>query len=179
MKRKNKWARALLICFCISLLMVVYYQANEPRIESVEETLFVVIGCTLSFYLWYGIGVYVCRIAKAQSVGHEGRQNNPGRKEPRQIVAAAIVDIKYKTKVKTNYPKAFMMSALGRRAYGQMGGILGAASGSRLETTPKKVLFAVLYSDGTQRNERVNYGSMRYRTLMRCVENQSPGRGRF
>ena len=49
-------------------------------------------------------------------------------------------------------------------------GILGAASASRMETNPKKVLFEILYSDGTLRREKVNYGSVRYRTLMLCVE---------
>lgn len=170
MKKKSKWGKALLTCFCISLLFVVIYQVNEPRIESIEEALFIVTGCTLSFYMWYGVGVLICNYAKNESAGKEESPSNSGRREPRRIVAAAIIDVQYKTKVKTNYPKAIVMSMLGKRAYGRVGGILGAASGSRFETTPKKVLFSVLYSDGIRRREKVNYGSMRYRVLMRYLE---------
>ncbi|MBR5224404.1 MAG: hypothetical protein IKV90_01925 [Clostridia bacterium] len=170
MKKKRKWAKALFNCFCISLLFVVFYQMEDPRIESVEEALFIVVGCTLSFYIWYGIGVLFFNSFGNQTAGSEGSQYNSGGVEPRRIVAAEIVDVQYKTKVKTNYPKAIAMSMLGKRMYGHAGGILGAASGSRLETTPKKVLFAVLYSNGTQKMEKVNYGSMRYKTLMRYVE---------
>ena len=170
MKKKSKWGKALLTCFCISILFVVIYQMNEPRIESIEEALFIVTGCTLSFCMWYGFGVLICNYAKNQNAGQERGYYNSGMREPRQIVATEIIDVQYKTKVKTNYPKAFTMSMLGRRAYGRVGGILGAASGSRLETTPKKVQFAVLYSDGNWRREKVNYGSMRYRILMRYLE---------
>lgn len=170
MKKKNKWLKALFTCFCISLLFVVIYQVEEPRIVSVAEALFIIIGCTLSFFMWYGFGVLFCNYAKRQNAGQEGSQYNSHGSGPKQIVAAEIIDVQYKTKVKTNYPKAIVMSMLGKRAYGHVGGVLGAASGSRIETTPKKVLFAVLYSDGTQRREKVNYGSMRYRTLMQYVE---------
>ena len=169
MKKKRKWGKALLTCFCISLLMIVYYQVESAGFDSIEEALFCLIGCTLSFYIWYGIWLIFKPVIN-QSIGKEGRHYNSVGLEARRIVEAEIIDVQYKTKVKTNYPKAFIMSALGRRAYGQMGGILGAASGSRLETIPKKVLFTVLYSDGTQRNEKVSYGSMRYKTLMRYVE---------
>ena len=169
-KKKSKWGRALFICFCIAVLFVVIYQVNEPRIESVDEALFVITGCTLSFFMWYGFGVLVYNSVKNQPAGQGGAQYNSYRREPRRIVATAILDIQYKTKVKTNYPKAIAMSMLGKRAYGHVGGILGAASGSRIETIPQKVLFEVLYSDGTRRSEKVRYGSMRYRTLMRYVE---------
>ena len=167
---KKKWREALLTCFYISLLMGVVYQFKEPRPESIVETVCFVIMCTLGFYIWYGIGVLVFNFTMNQNAGQEGGQYDSGRREQRRIVATAIVDIQYKTKVKTNYPKAFIMSALGRRAYGQIGGILGAASGSRLVTTPKKVRFAVLYSDGIRRSEKVKYGSMRYRLLMQYLE---------
>ena len=170
MKKKRKWREALFNCFYISLLLGAVYQVKEPRPESVAETVCFVITCTLAFYMWYAFGVLICNYARKQSAGQEGGQYHSGTKEPKRIVAADILDVRYKTKVKTNYPKAFVMSALGRRKYGQMGGILGAASGSRLETIPKKVVFAVPYSDGTKRREKVNYGSMRYRMLMRYVE---------
>ena len=169
MNKKRKCGKALFTCFCISLLMVVYDQVERAGFDSIEEAFFCVIFCTLSFYIWYGIWL-IFKPVIYQSAGQEGSQHNSGRLEPKRIVATEIIDVQYKTKVKTNYPKAFIMSVLGRHAYGQMGGILGAASGSRLETIPKKVLFAVLYSDGTQRNEKVSYGSMRYKTLMRYVE---------
>ena len=53
MKKKSKWGKALFTCFCISLLFVVIYQVEEPRIESVVEALFIITGCTLSFFMWY------------------------------------------------------------------------------------------------------------------------------
>ena len=156
---KSKWLRVLIGCCCISLLMVGYAQLNNPQIESASEAVFIIFGCTLAFYIWYGIFVLIGKAAKKKSTA-----------EPRQIVLAAIIDVQYKTKVKTNFPKALALSMLGKRAYGQIGGIIGAAAGNSVETIPKKVLFAILYSDGTQRIEWVKYGSMRYRFLMPYVE---------